>query len=452
VLTLSNEERTAIHFDSVRHDPVRALMFLREMPKGGDLHSHLSGAIYAETYIRWAAEDNLCVQTSAVMFTRPPCDTVAGVWPASRARIDDGLHDLVVDALSMRNWHASRNSGHSQFFDSFERFRLVAGRNRMGDMLGEVTSRAAAGRVSYLELMTTPEAGGTSAVAQRVGYDDNHDQLRNHLLNGGLRDVITAARRSIDAGEARRDELQRCGSARASSGCDVVVRYLYQVGRARSAEHVFAQMLTGFELASADARVVGLNMVQPEDHPVAMRDFSLHMHMIAQLRRHYPQVNVTLHAGELAAGLVPPEGLRFHIRESVGVAGARRIGHGVTIAHEDSADALLERMARERILVEIALSSNDAILGVRGRDHPLATYMRRGVPVTLVTDDEGVLRSDLTLEYLKATREHDLGYVALKTFARNSIAYAFAEESVKTRLLLALETSFRLFEARYGGR
>ena len=41
------EEQTARYFDSVRHDPVRLLSFLQQMPKGGDLHNHLSGAVYA---------------------------------------------------------------------------------------------------------------------------------------------------------------------------------------------------------------------------------------------------------------------------------------------------------------------------------------------------------------------------------------------------------------------
>lgn len=32
------------HLDSIRHDPQRLDAFMRELPKGGDLHSHLAGA------------------------------------------------------------------------------------------------------------------------------------------------------------------------------------------------------------------------------------------------------------------------------------------------------------------------------------------------------------------------------------------------------------------------
>src|SRR3974390_2146297 len=52
----SSEAQTGRYFDSIRKDPNLLVAFLLEMPKGGDLHNHLSGAIYAETLIDWAKE------------------------------------------------------------------------------------------------------------------------------------------------------------------------------------------------------------------------------------------------------------------------------------------------------------------------------------------------------------------------------------------------------------
>lgn len=82
-------------------------------------------------------------------------------------------------------------------------------------------------------------------------------------------------------------------------------------------------------------------------------------------------------------------------------------------------------MRQRGVLVEICLSSNDVILGVRGNDHPLPMYLEAGVPVTLATDDEGLSRIDLTHEYLRAALTYDLGYRDLKTMARNSLEYSF---------------------------
>ena len=226
----------------------------------------------------------------------------------------------------------------------------------------------------------------------------------------------------------RKAELLRCGTPQAAPGCAVTVRYLYQVLRGLPREIVFAQMLAGFELASrADSQVVGLNLVMPEDALVPMRDFSLHMRLLDYLHSVYPKVQVTLHAGELAPGLVPPEGLRFHIRQSIEQGHATRIGHGVAIMQEDDAVGLLKRMARDKIMVEICLTSNTGILGVSGTQHPLATYLKYGVPTALATDDEGVSRSEMTHEYVKAVQEQNISYRQLKTMARNSLQYAFVE-------------------------
>jgi adenosine deaminase len=76
-------------------------------------------------------------------------------------------------------------------------------------------------------------------------------------------------------------------------------------------------------------------------------------------------------------------------------------------------------------MVEICLTSNDVILGIRGKDHPLLTYIQYGVPVALATDDEGVSRSEISREYLKAAIEQELGYLQLKTMARTSLQFAF---------------------------
>ena len=52
---------------------------------------------------------------------------------------------------------------------------------------------------------------------------------------------------------------------------------------------------------------------------------------------------MTLHAGEIVSGLVPPADLRSHIRQAVEIAGAERIGHGVDVVGETNAGQLLAR-------------------------------------------------------------------------------------------------------------
>ena len=404
--------------------------FLRAMPKGGDLHSHLTGAVYAESLIEWAAEDGLCLELATLTLSQPPvaasCSS-AGLDSAADANLDPALYGQLVDAFSTRDYDPDVENGHNRFFSTFARFS-AATQGRLGDMLAEAQTRAADGTVLYLELMESIEIGRALALGAQVGWTDDMSAMRDRLLAAGITDVAVAAAATLDDAEARRDELLGCADRIAARpGCDVAVRYLYQVLRAFPREMVFASILTGFELAERDGRVVGINLVQPEDDPVAMADYSLHMRIIQSLRPLYPGVKVTLHAGELAPGLVPTEGLRSHIREAVEVAGAERIGHGVDILHEDDAFDLMQAMARDRVMVEINLTSNDVILGVSGADHPLRTLMDMSVPMALSTDDEGVSRSEMTLEYLRAVREQGLGVPELIQMARNSLEYAFIE-------------------------
>ncbi len=156
-----------------------------------------------------------------------------------------------------------------------------------------------------------------------------------------------------------------------------------------------------------------------------MSEYNRQMHMLDYLHTVYPRVHISLHAGELAPGLVPPAGLRFHIREAVDLGHAERIGHGVDVMHEDDPRALLKELADRHISVEINLTSNDVILGVVPPSHPLPAYRAAHVPVSLSTDDEGVSRIDLTHEYVRAALDYGLTYLDLKTMARASLEHTF---------------------------
>ncbi|HKW25213.1 MAG TPA: hypothetical protein VJN48_05480 [Terriglobales bacterium] len=420
----SPEQRTARYLESVRHQPSLLMAFLTQMPKGGDLHNHLYGAVYAESFIQWAAQDGLCVGRASMTLVAPPCSQSAGKPPASDALKDPTLYAQLVDAFSMRDWNAARDSGHDHFFNSFLKFDAVTTAH-IGDMLAEAARLSAGDRVTYLEVMYAPDNGDAIRLGERVGWSDDFAQLRQRLQANGLADVIAGARRSLDGDEARMRQDLHCGAAGAEPACRVTVRCLYQVLRGFPPEQVFAQILTGFELAQADSRVVGLNLVMPEDWYVPMHDFRLHMKMIDYLHGIYPKVHISLHAGELWDGMVPPEGLSFHIRDSVETGHAERIGHGVDVMRETNPIALLKEMARRNVLVEICLTSNDLILGVRGNEHPLPIYMKYSVPVALATDDEGVSRSDMTHEYLRAVEGYGLSYAQLKDMARASLEHSF---------------------------
>ena len=420
----AGEARAAAWLEAHRSRPPMLRAFLQRMPKGGDIHTHLTGAVYAESFIAWGAESGMCLDTAAGAITAPPCDAQRGRLPLAEAVRDAARYGALVDALSTRNL-AKGESGHQRFFNAFSRFSAVTA-TRGADMVAELAAGAAAQHVGYLEMMLTIRGQDVRALAAGISYDGDPDGARRRLLDAGLPRLVQQGVADLAAIERGVDRRLGCGTAGAAPpACRVVRRYLQQSSRTGEPGVVFAQLLYAFELARADRRVVGINLVAPEDDPVSLRDYSLHMRMVGWLVAAYPGVNVALHAGELTMGLVPPGHLAFHIREAVEVAGARRIGHGVSVGYERDAVGLMQMLRARDVLVEICLTSNDVILGVAGAAHPFADYWRLGVPVALATDDQGVSRIDLTSEFLRAALAYGLGYADLKRLARNSVSHAF---------------------------
>jgi adenosine deaminase len=430
----SPEQRADLNLQAARQNPLQLRHFLLGMPKGGDLHNHLSGAVYAESWIRAAAEDHLCVDLAKLAFAKAQTSSGSGAEqpvcgdgkvPAATAYKDQHLFDALVDAFSMRGFVPSTGvTGHDHFFDAFAKFGGTD-HGHLGEWIDEVATRAAAQNEQYLELMHTPEFSHTAAIAKEIGWREDFGSLRDALLAHGLRDDAALAKTSMDQAEALRMKRERCGQADAAAACRVQVRYLCQVLRGFPKEQVFAQTLLCFETASADPRFVGINLVMPEDGYTAMTDYALHMRMVGFLHAFYPKIHLSLHAGEIAPGFVPYEGLCCHIRLAVEQARAERIGHGVDIMYESNPHSLLKEMAANHVMVEISLTSNDVILGVSGKDHPFLLYRMFGVPVALSSDDEGVSRIDLTHEYVRAVQSYDLHYAELKKMVRTSMEHSF---------------------------
>jgi adenosine deaminase len=423
----TTEQKTARYLDSVRKQPSLLLAFLHDMPKGGDLHNHLDGAIYAEDLIDFAVSSNFCVDRTTSTLIAPPCDSCEKYTakPAIRCAYGDHiLYSQIIDAWSMRNWRPGDESGHDHFFATFDKF-IPASNGHVGEAVASVINRAAREHVQYIEFMHTADGMAAAQLGMKLGWEDDFGKMRDKLLANGLKEIAVATSKTLSEDAARARSELKCDTPEAGPGCNITVRYLYQVLRGLPHEAVFAQILLGFVLASSDPHFVGFNLVMPEDWYVPTHDFNEHMAMIDYLHNLYPKVHITLHAGELAMGLVRPEDLSFHIRASVERGHAERIGHGVSVMREKNPIGLMKEMAQRNVLVEINLTSNDLILGVSGEDHPLPIYMKYGVPVALSTDDEGVSRSDMTHEYLQAVEGFNLPYEEMKRMTRQSLEHSF---------------------------
>ena len=131
------EARAAARLESIRGDTVALLHVLRDMPKGGDLHNHLSGAVPAESTVRWAAADGLCVDTMTMSLIPAPCAIGGTRVSATRVEADAALRRRAVDAWSMQEWKPGAESGADHFFATFLKVSPLEYR-RLGDMIAAV--------------------------------------------------------------------------------------------------------------------------------------------------------------------------------------------------------------------------------------------------------------------------------------------------------------------------
>ncbi|MBX9704798.1 MAG: adenosine deaminase [Gammaproteobacteria bacterium] len=418
-----NQDITSDYFDSIKDEPVKLQLFLNDMPKGGDLHNHLSGAVYAEDVIQFAGKDGFCIDPKTLNVSKNP--HCASQYQLSNLKNNYDLYNQLVNYWSLRTFARATPDSRLDFFDSFLRDVIDLNPHR-GEIIANLAQRNADEHVDYVELLVLPQTDQILSLGSQLTLqDNNYQQAQAYLQQHGIQTVVNQMQQQIDGWVATKNSILHCGAPDAAPGCGVTIRMQYIALRAVPSNLVFTQLLAGFLLAQQDPNVVGVNIVGPEDAPLTLENYAQQMAMFDYLHNLYPQVKISLHAGELVPGLVPPEALRSHITQAVYIGHADRIGHGSDIMYEPQTKELLHYMAEHHIAVEEALTSNAQLLQLKGKDHPIELYLSHHVPVTLNTDDEGVLRTDLTQEYRRAVLTYGFSYSTIKQFARNALTYNF---------------------------
>lgn len=432
-------------------------LFFKAMPKGGDLHHHFSGSIYAETYLDWA--DSLKQQVDTIQYVLVSGKPCSSCMPISALRSNARLYGNLLQLWSDKDF---QNHYHEQlppdqnFFQTFGHFGDISKNWAIG--LKTLKDQAQRDNVSYIETMIgsvdfkcrrikdSAQCSQFDSLIIREGDQSKFTQMMGKLQDN-LKDSATSASRTFMA-----------KLTTASRGIDeksFKMRYQTYASRGSVPSDVFAALYAGFlAVTSTDNQkenmLVGVNLVSSENSFIALRDYTLHMNMISYLKTQPPfkNVNVALHAGELTLGMVPPKDLEAHIFQALFIAKAQRIGHGVDLPLEANAFSILDYMKRQSIPVEINLTSNEFILGVKNEAHPYTIYRDYGVPIVISTDDAAVSRNNLANEYMLLASRYKPSYATIKKYVKNSITYSFLPGTKKDSLTTNLDTAFAFFEKK----
>ncbi|MDE0419663.1 MAG: hypothetical protein OXK76_02085 [Gammaproteobacteria bacterium] len=453
-VALGNDDRPFWHpdagtpaerFELAKRTEPELVAFLRRFPKGADLHNHAGGAVYSDYVIDAARAKGLRYDPRLRGFTVSEEDHTVSL---DQLESDAAMLKAFFETVSMRGWYPNTGDGHHHFFQTFS--RLGSARRSEAQVLAEIVRRNRYQHVNYVELMMNAAPSATWGRFFEVFNEFDVDDLPGSLAPFEPLIEDPSIRRSfsayIDELEAEVSRELGLSPALGEKESDIAVGYIGSLLRTGPTERFFRMAVVVFTAMEADDRVVGLNIVAPEDHPASRRQFDHQMKILGFLWERFDKPAITLHAGELTLRYAPVASMWDRIRRSIDEGHARRIGHGISIAWERDVVGLLEQMAQDEVLVEINLTSNESILGVRDDAHPFELYRRAGVPVCLTTDDEGVSRSNLTMEYVKAVQRYDLGYEDIKTISRDCLAHSFLPKDAKAGRLAMLDAAFARFE------
>jgi len=412
--------------------PQELYTFLYAMPKGGDLHHHLSGSNFSEWWLELATDQevnggyqyftkvaiNNCLAYENANFGSPgylllfkniqlsEYEQLSACEKSEYLRLEE-----LSDAQKLAWLNSIRldkaTEGRNEFFEThWQRLNdLAANPYISAEMLFRNMQSIAAEGMVYLETIETAHTY-KHPDGKPFTSDEVADIYRQRLKQADARATGVTVRMQ-----------------------DFVLRFL------PSAEQ---DLERSFQFVDQNRDLyVAINMVGREDndagHPLRF------LPTMRKMRRTISGVNLSIHGGEV-------DEPNQHVRDTL-LLGAKRIGHGINLI--DDPDTLL--LLREgKVLIEINLISNLLLNYFSDyKDHPFPEYLRTGVPVALSTDDRGMWDSNVTDEFFVAVNEYNLSWQEIVMLGENSLRFAFVEDNIKKDLVENYHKRLKKFVKRF---
>lgn len=450
---LSVKENSA--FSKIRKNPKLLDEFLSKMPKGAELHIHLSGIPSPDELLEIAANEkqvqyfvqipktkNYEEDPKAFALTAMPLQTtisdpnmvpVGSLLHPANAQVNS-LRAKFCDAMCAKE--SELNARRKFCTVTFQRRRdLVRTLSAAQKIVELAVKKANAQNLIYVEIQVDPSfvdpakaSVGTNSQTERTEFKTSPlaiSRLKQNLL--ALQQAVLRANEKIP------------------SSNEVKVRFLISLNRENPG--VFQKLPLAFQLATdpeLSEIVAGINICGDE---FADRNFAKEQianstklqETISRLHKTNPTVKLSIHAGESLEW-------NNHVVEALNM-GASRIGHGVNLSClNESASAACHRLASKQILIESCPYSNAALLRLPIAQHPSINYLRRGIPVSISSDDPGIFQTNITTEFKKLIETHpNLSWSDLKSLCRNSLIAAFLPQKERAKLLAKFDRQLSYF-------
>ncbi|MCD8520803.1 MAG: adenosine deaminase [Saccharospirillaceae bacterium] len=406
--------------------------FLHAMPKGGDLHNHLSGSGFPEWWYALATDKK----------------TNGGYQYYTKIRINN-CREPGGDMFGFSPYLLLFRTIQESTYDrlpacekaEFQKLEHLTSEQKTGWMNSLALDKAHEGRDEFFQThwQRLADLTGNPFIMAELLFLNMREFGREGLIYletmEGTRFYQTPDGQPIEPDAVAGIFRQRLQQADAIA-TGVTVRMQYYLLRFIADAEQDLEWIYHFVHRNRDL-FTGINMVGREDND---KGYPLRfLPVLRKLRRDIPAIPLAIHAGEV-------DEPNHHVRDTL-LIGAERIGHGINLITDPDTMLL---MRNSRNLVEINLISNMKLNYVNQfKDHPFPEYLRFGIPVTLSTDDRGMWLSNMTDEYFVAVTEFNLSWAEIRLLLNNSIEHAFVEAPVKAALRDTLTKRLNAFERNF---
>ena len=448
-------------FEEIRSDRQQLHALFRDMPLGGDIHAHLSGAVSPDAMVEIASRHGYYFAFSPankfVRFVAPRISVNQDhVSKGPRGRCGEKYRCLQAkdllpehrEAIRQAIWINEKDADRGEdgrFSDFVSVFSVLDELTDNADIMPEfihtLMDEASELHVSYLELKITPYDRRNSRQII-VPIEMLLENLRNEI-DAKNRSMARAGKRTVIVklvAQLLRSRPLRTGGITelpyiACFGDDCPSRweqahYLATLSR-------YSDLVVGYDF-------VGLPEVKIEVPGSSAKQF------IQELTARYGDANIAMHSGESS---------KVNLADNIALAldaGADRLGHAYNLGSLVS-DETLRLVCQGDTPIVIGLSSNVRLQVAETIDqHSFEQFIRGDIcpnkqplPIALATDDAGLFDTDLSLEFCIAAANSDLTWKEMKRIAKQSLQAAFAPDDEKAQLISQWERDIQQFESSW---
>jgi len=174
----------------------------------------------------------------------------------------------------------------------------------------------------------------------------------------------------------------------------------------RNGSHPHANRLVGYDLAAAEA---GSNPEYSLELITMAREGGLH---------------ITIHSGE--------DSDAEHVRHSIEVLGAERIGHGIRSWDDPE---VIQLIKERNVHLELAVTSNWLTKTVPSiEEHPIRKFYEAGISISINTDDAHLMGINLLHEYELVADKFGLARDDFMKINRDALEHSFLPNEIKRKI------------------